>query len=246
MILRENKMSHFQKHLNKYYKLEKQAINLKRRINELYDISYTEEVPIEVPYHSGYYFELAIKQNIKIKEKNRAKVNWILENSKKLWYKEKNPSSLEYYDVCLDKTIEKFGGSRNFFPILTERSYEKVPRELKSDFPLFSFLDKDSLFNQEIKFNTWSGEKYNMFYITHEFKKMFYLKRSKRIITHRKIIFGEFESEEKKINDKLYNDGFYTRFAPDGRRCWEYDWHIRGINKRDNKRFFPEEVDEEF
>jgi len=229
-------MSHFQKHLNKYYKLEKQAINLKEKLNQLHHMSYTEEVPLEHPYHSGYYFEVALKPKARIKEKNINKVNWILNKSRRIFYKSKVPDDLINYNVFLDETRNRM----NFFPILSERQYKFVPEDLKSENPRFSFLDKDALFNEEYRFNPYSGERYSIFTITHEFKKLFYIKRSKRIITHRKIIYGEFESEEKKLNDKLYNDGFYTRNAPNGKRYWEWDWHIRGVIKRDNKRFFPE------
>ena len=214
-------------------KLEKKVIALEARLNELYKESRTQEVPVEEPYHDGYYFELHLKpkyQYTALSDTLKESLDFILDKSLVRFHREKHPEFLKTYDVFTDRwkaEKSRWHGQilidNGFFPSFEERYFEKnVPEKFRSLFVLRECTVEAFFGSTETK---W------VWVVNSLWRDYFQIHRRKRIITHRQTVIGELESEIKKLGELLYTQKLSAMYRV---KHWkDDDWWYEGKKKRD-------------
>lgn len=195
---------------SKHEEKEKLARQYKKELNELWSKRELDFKELDKPYQDGYVFCLALKENMSSQltsEEYKILKKWESYLSKSYYSHDKVPKALLGYDPLIDVYVEKekYGKGYNkkrLFADFYVRKNETIGGFTKEEFNEVKPFMEYGYFERK---TWWGAVEKNWFYtLQHKYRRFFYLRRYKKMITHHSVKNGEIESRINYIWKKLY------------------------------------------
>lgn len=210
-----------------------------------------EWVPLEHPYHEGFYFTLQINEPEirKLPEEVEAHLRSVHHHFiNEFVSMEKRPAWKKHWDVIED--VIHFPKSKKDEKERIGHFFSWIPARRNDDgsiSPSYSYKKSDKdFFNKELRPYlvieiiddiNWKGDKVKSYYFTldKKWRKYFQFRRFERWITHKHVLNGELISRHNYLDKKLWwGDGKRVglKYILDEGMHHDKDWKVEGQQKK--------------